>query len=132
MHHTWRRKDGSFADISSDDSLAMAYTNSQGQLAHLKPLAVVQWLGIFFDPKLTFRAHVDKACAKACRAAMGMCMLANTVCGLHQGHMRRLYISCILPILLYASPVWWMHRVWQAEKLGCVQNLCLRMICKAS
>ena len=64
-----------------------------------------RWLLIFFDPKLTFRAHVDKACAKARKAAMGMHMLANTVCSLHQGHMRRLYISCILPILLYASPV---------------------------
>ena len=62
---------------------------------------------------------------------MGLRMLANTVRGLSQEHMRHLYISCILPILLYASPVWWMQRKWQSDALQRVQNICLRQICAA-
>ena len=107
----------------------MTYSTGQGQVARLRPLPVVRWLGVFFDPQLTFRAHVEKACAKARKAAMAMRMLANTVRGLHQGHMRRLYIACIRPILIYASAVWWSGAKWQEEQMGRVQNLCLRMIC---
>lgn len=50
MHHTWRRRDGSFQDIAADDSLAMTYTDAQGQLSRLRPLPVVRWLGIFSIP----------------------------------------------------------------------------------
>lgn len=60
---------------------------------------------------------------------MGLRMLANTVRGLSQDHMRRLYISCILPILTYASAVWWMQQQWQVQQLQRVQNLCLCMSC---
>lgn len=129
MHHTWRTRDGSFASLAADDDLSMPYVDADGQMARLRPLPVVRWLGIFFDPKLTYRAHVDKACAKARKAAMGLRMLANTVRGLSQDHMCRLYISCILPILTYASAVWWMQQQWQVQQLQRVQNLCLRMIC---
>ncbi|EJD32170.1 hypothetical protein AURDEDRAFT_44782, partial [Auricularia subglabra TFB-10046 SS5] len=129
MHHTWRRRDPSFEEMEQDDSLAMTYYNAQNQLVRLRPLRVVRWLGIFFDSKLTFRAHVDKACGKARKAAMALRMLGNTVRGLHQGHMRRLYIACIRPILIYASAVWWMQMAWQVQQLSRVQNLCLRLIC---
>ncbi|KZV79436.1 hypothetical protein EXIGLDRAFT_782339 [Exidia glandulosa HHB12029] len=107
----------------------MPYLDADGQMARLRPLPVVRWLGIFFDPKLTYRAHVDKACAKARKAAMGLRMLANTVRGLSQDHMRRLYIACILPMLTYVSAVWRMQQQWQVQQLQRVQNLCLRMIC---
>ena len=60
---------------------------------------------------------------------MALCMLGNTVRGLHQGHMRRLYIACICPILIYVSAVWWMQMAWQVQQLSRVQNLCLRLIC---
>lgn len=52
MHHTWRTRDGPFASIAADDDFSMPYVDADGQMARLRPLPVVRWLGIFFDPSL--------------------------------------------------------------------------------
>jgi ribonuclease HI len=58
-------------------------------------------------------------------------MLANTVRGLSQTLLRRLYIACIIPKILYACPSWWNDTKCQARALEKVQRKALRLICAA-
>ena len=93
---------------------------------------VVRWLGIFFDQKLSFHHHLRILCNRARTAATGLRVLSNTVRGLSQKHLRALHKTCILPIITYASPLWFHpDRPLQAHlhKLDTVQNMTLRLIC---
>ncbi|KAL6309790.1 hypothetical protein BKA93DRAFT_715390, partial [Sparassis latifolia] len=67
----------------------------------IRPSANVRWLGVYFDRKLTFHQHVKNMAGKAMKATNALSMLANTVRGLSQVHMRTLYIGCVLPIITY-------------------------------
>ena len=97
----------------------------------VEPSDAIKCLGVFFDQKLNFRRHIRVTCEKAKRTAAGLRILGNSVRGLSQEYLRRLYISCVLPILTYASPVWWQQRVWQVEAIDRAQNVALRHICGA-
>jgi hypothetical protein len=79
-------------------------------------------LGVLFDRKLTFDVHVRSLADRACSKVNGSRMLANTVKGLSQGHLRTLYRTCVLPVLTYACPVWWTGGQKHAELIGRVQN----------
>ena len=64
--------------------------------------------------------------------ANGIRLLANTVRGLAQRHIRILFKTCVLPILTYASSVWFRTDRPQKtllQKLEKVQNISLRQIC---
>ncbi|KAK0470526.1 hypothetical protein IW261DRAFT_1316432, partial [Armillaria novae-zelandiae] len=67
----------------------------------IAPKLSTRWLGFFFDAKLTFRSHVKEMVARAELVVNGIGMLANTVRGLSQNHMRHIYMSCVLPVLTY-------------------------------
>ncbi|KAL6298874.1 hypothetical protein BKA93DRAFT_743370, partial [Sparassis latifolia] len=67
----------------------------------IKPSTNVRWLGVYLDRKLTFHQHVSNMAGKAMKAINAISMLANTVRGLSQIHMRTLYIGCVLPIITY-------------------------------
>jgi ribonuclease HI len=58
-------------------------------------------------------------------------MLANTVCGLSQAFLRRLYLSCVVPKILYSCPSWWNNTKCQAKPLEKVQRKALCLICAA-
>ena len=91
----------------------------------------IQWLGIHFDRKLLFNEHVKKLSAKA-EAAIGcIAMLSNTMRGLSHLNLCTLYRTCILPIMTYASPIWWRKKEIHAKALRQVQNRALRIICAA-
>lgn len=58
-------------------------------------------------------------------------MLANTVRGLSQVELRTPYCACIVPVLTYASPVWWSGKKTHSSILEKVQNTALRHIAGA-
>ena len=58
-------------------------------------------------------------------------MLANTVRGLHQTQIRRLYLSCVVPKILYAAPTWFSGTKTQTKPLEKVQRRALCLICAA-
>ena len=63
--------------------------------------------------------------------ANGIRVLANTVRGLSQKHIRILYKTCVVPVLTYASPVWYRSdrsQIGLINKLDKVQNISLRHI----
>jgi len=73
----------------------------------IQPSPILRWLGIFFDPKLSFNKHVSIMACRASTIAAGLRILSNTVRGLHQQHLRILVKTCIIPVLTYAFQVWY-------------------------
>jgi len=55
-------------------------------------------------------------------------MLANMTSRLSHQNMKTLYNACILPVLSYASPVWWTGNTGQMRKIEGIQNRYLRTI----
>ena len=72
----------------------------------IKPSTVVRWLGVYFDRKLSFKAHVDKKIASASKALQMASRLKTSEWGLSSQHFRQLYTTCILPILDYGAEAW--------------------------
>ena len=97
----------------------------------LVPDKVVKWLGVHFDRKLRFHQHVKIAAARGDNAVNSLKMLANTVRGLSHNLLRHLYLSCVIPKILYASPAWWNNTLIQAKPLNMVQRKALCLICAA-
>lgn len=75
--------------------------------ATVKPKTEVRWLGVFFDAKLSFRAHVEKKAAAATRALYGLQRLGNTQRGLSLQAARQLYVACVNSVGDFGVPVWW-------------------------
>ena len=120
MHYTRRPK---------DNSPAIRLTEHDGSTSTITPTAFVKWLGIYFDRKLLFNHHVKTMATKAMVTVRKLTMLANTVRGLSQIHMRTLYKACVIPIMTYASAIWWTGKKCHAKELEKTQNRALRMIC---
>ena len=55
----------------------------------------------------------------------GTRLLANTIRGISQMQLCTMYRACVVPIMTYASPVWWTGKKSHKEKLGKVQNKAL-------
>ena len=123
MHYSRRPK--------YDCSPPITLLDQDGTTRTLVPDRVVKWLGVHFDRKLLFNHHAKLAAARGDNAVNAMKMLANTVRGLGQMFLRRLYLSCIIPKILYACPTWWKNTLVQAKPLEKVQRKALILICAA-
>jgi ribonuclease HI len=102
-----------------------------GRKGAITPKKVMRWLGIYFDPRLTFREHIKIMCNRSRSIINGVRCLTNTVRGMSQAHLRLLYKTCVVPVMTYASPVWF--RTDRPQKsliktLDTTQNWALRMI----
>ncbi|KAJ7702415.1 hypothetical protein B0H17DRAFT_874498, partial [Mycena rosella] len=114
MHHSWRHDGG--------ESPKFHLRNEDGSEVVVEAGPTLKWLGVLFDRKMTFDAHVRSLTDRACSKVNGSRMLANTVKGLSQEHLRTLYRTCVLPVLTYACPVWWTGKQKHVELIGRVQN----------
>ena len=94
----------------------------------IKPSPVVRWLGVFFDRKLSFRAHVDRKVASASRALQMIGRLKTSEWGLGSQHLRQLYTSCVTPILDYGAEAWGRGQKGYIDKLQRLQNTACRRI----
>lgn len=72
----------------------------------IRPTPVMRWLGVFFDRKLSFKKHVEIMATRALSTISGLRILANSVRGLSVLNARLLYKTVVLPVLTFASPVW--------------------------
>jgi ribonuclease HI len=94
----------------------------------VQPKELVRWLGIWFDPNLTFKQHVAIRTSQARSAFQRMARLANLERGLSPFAMRQLYVACITSIADYGSPIWWRGQAQFKKSLQALQNLGLRKI----
>ena len=89
---------------------------------------LVKYLGVWFDRKLSFKAHVQKRIAAANRMFHSISRLANTERGLSFQAFRKLYIACITSVADYGVPVWWKNQQFLLDKFEKLQNSALRKI----
>jgi hypothetical protein len=94
----------------------------------IQPSSVVRWLGVFFDRKLSFKAHVDRKIASATRALQMTSRLKTSEWGLSSQHMRQLYTTCVLPILDFGAEAWWRGQKGYTHRLQKLQNTASRRI----
>ncbi|KAF8074160.1 hypothetical protein FPV67DRAFT_1371937, partial [Lyophyllum atratum] len=113
MHHSWRRDGGYSPSIRLPGA-----DNTEVSIAAGDTIRI---LGLFIDRRLTFNQHVRILADRAGNAVRGSRMLANTVRGLSQVELRTLYRACIVPVLTYASPVWWTGKKTHSSILEKVQ-----------
>ena len=123
LHYSRRRNYNCSPPISLQDY--------DGVTRVLVPEKTVKWLGVHFDRKLMFKHHVKIAAAKGESSVNALKMLTNTIRGLSHIHIRRLYLSCVVPKLLYACPAWWNNTKCLALPLDKVQRSALCLICAA-
>ena len=123
MHYSRRRK--------YDCCPHLTILDHDGITRTIIPERTVKWLGVHFDRKLLFHHHVKIAAAKGENAVNALLMLSNTIRGLSQTHLRRLYLSCVTPKILYACSSWWNNTKCQRKPLEKVQRNAMRLICAA-
>lgn len=122
MHYSRHRQDQA-------NTPTISLPGANGTDVTIRAQASTKWLGIYLDRTLSFDTHIKQLAAQAERAVNGMGLLANTVRGLSQDHVRRLYTACVRPIMTYTSPAWWKGKKKQEAALTRVQNRALRLIC---
>ena len=123
MHYSRRKK--------YDCSPPITLLDPDGTEKTLVPEKTVRWLGIHFDRKLLFNHHTKITATRGENAVNALSMLANTIRGLNQTLLRRLYLACVIPKILYACPAWWNNTLVQAKPLEKVQRKALILICAA-
>jgi ribonuclease HI len=94
----------------------------------VQPKELVRWLGIWFDPGLTFKQHVAIRTSQARTTFERLARLANSEKGLTPYAMRQLYLACIVSVADYGAPIWWKGQAFAVRQLQALQNLGLRKI----
>src|SRR5438034_3020408 len=92
---------------------------------------LVRYLGVWFDRKLSFKAHVQKRIAAANRMFHTISKLTNTERDLSFQVFKKLYIACITSVADYRVPVWWKNQQFLLDKFEKLQNSALRKILEA-
>ena len=94
-----------------------------------------RYLGVIFDQKLKFHAHVDYATKKGTKFALALSSIARITWGTPFKYVRRLYTAVIRPRTQYAAAIW--HRpedtrnspaTKQVSRLTSVQRLAMKTI----
>ena len=76
---------------------------------HGSPLvwvARLRYLGVWFDPTLSWRVHVDMASRQALDRLRAIHRGAGTLWGLHPRIVSRMIQAAVLPALFYGAPAW--------------------------
>jgi ribonuclease HI len=94
----------------------------------IQPKELVRWLGIWFDPNISFKQHLNIRVSQARSAFFRLARLANIERGLSPRAIRQLYIACIVSVADYGSPIWWKGQAYFKKALQSLQNLALRKI----
>lgn len=94
----------------------------------IEPKNLVRWLGVFFDPLLTFKEHVSIRVSQARSAFYRLSRLANIERGLSPYAVRQLYLACVNSVLDYACEIYWKNQPAFKRQATLLQNLALRKI----
>ncbi len=92
---------------------------------------LVRYLNVWFDRKLSFKAHVQKRIAAANRMFHSISRLANTKRDLSFQVFRKLYIVYIASVADYKVLVWWKNQQFLLDKFEKLQNSALKKILEA-
>ncbi|KAI5115681.1 hypothetical protein M0805_005481 [Coniferiporia weirii] len=73
----------------------------------IKPTNPLHWLGIWWDPGLSFKAHVERMRSKGLSTLAALHILSNTERRISALLLRQLYSACICTVLAWGLPVWY-------------------------
>jgi len=91
----------------------------------------VRYLGVHFDPKLSFGHHVDTVNRKSKQAMATLYCLLKKYSRVRCREKLTIYRSYIRPIFSYSCPVFLKCAKTHIQKLQVTQNKCLRMALNA-
>ncbi|KAI5117260.1 hypothetical protein M0805_009928 [Coniferiporia weirii] len=96
----------------------------------IKPTNPLRWLGIWWDPGLSFKAHVERMRSKGLSTLAALCILGNTERSISALLLWQLYSACICTVLAWGAPVWFHGRSQKTlvNRLQAVQNTACRWI----
>jgi len=99
----------------------------------LKQVNSLKYLGIILDSKLTFREHKTYIEEKCTKLIFSLAKSAKLTWGLKHKALKTIYTGAILPLILYAAPVWKsvLNRFCYKAKLVRIQRLINIRIAKA-
>lgn len=86
-----------------------------------------KFLGVVFDEHLTFSDHIDNIIRKTRPLMYTLVDLKRS--GLPPPALRQFYLTCIRPIILYASPAWFsMTADYQRHRITRIENTMIKVI----
>ncbi|KAI5115735.1 hypothetical protein M0805_005325 [Coniferiporia weirii] len=96
----------------------------------VRPSIPLCWLGIWWDPGLSFKPHVEHMCSKGLSTLAALHILGNTKRGTSALHLQQLYSACVRTVLAWGVPVWYHGRSQKTlvNHLQAVQNTACRWI----
>ncbi|KAI5115184.1 hypothetical protein M0805_001912 [Coniferiporia weirii] len=96
----------------------------------VRPSIPLHWLGIWWDPGLSFKPHVECMHSKGLSILTTLRILGNTECGISALHLRQLYSACVCTVLAWGTPVWYHGRSQKTlmNRLQAIQNTACRWI----
>ncbi|KDQ18431.1 hypothetical protein BOTBODRAFT_171278 [Botryobasidium botryosum FD-172 SS1] len=98
-------------------------------LPSLNVVEVMHWLGVNYDQKLTFNAHVANILKKANKNMAPLFVIKRLSGSVSAAAVLRFYLGAIRPILTYSAPTWWTDKDAHGSKLNSYQyrllNRCL-------
>src|SRR5260370_205313 len=81
--------------------------NTPGQTKQKKAGKLNQYVGVGLNSHLKFNKHVQKTTSKALATTHALCLLGNSIQGIHQNQVRQIYIGAICPMATYSLPIFW-------------------------
>lgn len=88
----------------------------------------MDYLGLTFDKKLTFKDHISNATVKATKCFRAMYPLLAPKSHLSMENKRLIYISIIRPIFAYGSPIWSGAAACHLRSITTLQNKIIKTI----
>jgi hypothetical protein len=83
----------------------------------------LQWLGILFNKKLSFKFHVRQMTLKALTIANALRSLGNIVQGVNPYLMQQAVTACVLRKVYYGAKTWWPGRTRPGSCKDLILNL---------
>lgn len=112
MHFVHRQRRRRVLDGGLGPALKIAH---EGTITTVRPSQTMRYLGFYLDPTLSFKEHVRFYSTKGCSTVQALRMLGNSNRGLAPTHRRTLYLTNVLPVLLYGVQLWW-SPYWKGTK----------------
>ena len=96
----------------------------------IKPTNPLRWLGIWWDPALSFTPHIERMRSKGLSTLAALRLLANTERGMSAIQLRQLYSACVRTVLSWGAPVWYtgIKQNTRVQRLQSVQDHACRWI----
>jgi hypothetical protein len=99
-----------------------SFVHKMEQINSLSKIPAMRFLGVFFDPQLNFKYHVELIISKVSRALFILCTVKNN---LTPNALKSPLIHCHL---IYASPIWSICNQQFQNDLFKKQKLAIRAI----